>query len=744
MHITKGRCIAIITLALFMLGLFNINGLKPGLANDYGVDISFAGLEGKVLSGDIEFNVNSKVAANSSINKEWPLRYKLEIINLLDNKPVVGQTVYYGENLELDFKTLAAGTIFLPQDNFSVETLTTTAGISTKFSTNLSPGDYQLKLSLIRINETGVQVEILGERLTSVTASDVIYTISQLEGELPPGEIPFTITCRVSESVADNVYLRHKATIYRNSLPLAGQLIQYKEADNWRELKSNDYGIAYFGPETGFTLAQLPELKATGGITTELKTALAIGEYRIKVQLVKITLDGEEDIGKDTERSFTVQRYPTLESKYPTPETTGLTNTNLSPQTIDGVTRYFIRLTYKLDGDLRLSSGAFNLLRSCTVHSAGGSLANIIDIDFLNIVENQEGYASKYIFVKEGAAVHLYIPVKPLRPQTSYQVNIVDNILYYYGGNDLDGSGNKAESWSFNTMAVPTVTGISLGSVGENYDIYQPIIIGGSYFDNDSITVKFNDTLAYQVKVHDNDGKPYLEVFLPRSRDRLKPGLYNITVLKNNNPEYSQTLYGSFSVVKASDLPVPQDGVRVTTDRIGDVIQSVKTSSATLLLKSSAANQGYLYLDLDKLMGEQVVARSIKLPNDGRAITTLNTISKFANVNVYNLRADMYAGGSDDLLLRLGRVESTLLPALQRNMLSSAIKSEFIEVDGENIAFDKVEIEMNYFNSDGQRIRVLRYDETYRQWFEQPFTKDLLNRQVNLVTDKAGIFVVVE
>ncbi|HZK42658.1 MAG TPA: hypothetical protein VFC73_00005, partial [Syntrophomonadaceae bacterium] len=63
---------------------------------------------------------------------------------------------------------------------------------------------------------------------------------------------------------------------------------------------------------------------------------------------------------------------------------------------------------------------------------------------------------------------------------------------------------------------------------------------------------------------------------------------------------------------------------------------------------------------------------------------------------------------------------------------------------GENIDFERIDVEIPYFNSDGQRIRVLRYDETYRQWFEQPFTKDLLNSRVSFSSDKGGVFVVVE
>lgn len=730
-----------------MIGLLNVPSLKPCLANNYGIDITFSEMADKVMSGDLEFTINTKVISDSDIQDGWTLRYKMEITNLESNAQNVGQVVYYGQDLDSSFNINIAGTIFKPEDDFSLSQLKRMDGITTKFKTNFDQGDYNIRISLIRIDANGQELELLGQSSKNIQVSDVIYQIitPDLNQDLSPGEITFAINSRVAESVSDAVYLRHKVTIWRNNFPLGEYKLEYKENDLWHEFFTNEDGIAYFGPEAGFKLENLPELKTEAGVTTEFKSSLLIGEYRIRLELVAIEEDGEVYLGKSTERSFSIQRYPQLIDKYPITETSGLTNEDLFPQTIDGVTRYFIRLTYKLDGDLRLTDNAFNLLRSSTVHSAGGSLANIVDIDFLNIAEDTAGYSSKYIFVKEGDLAHLYVPIKPLRPQTNYQVRINDNIIYYFGGNNFDGSGNKAESWSFGTMAVPIVTGLSLGSVGEDYDVGEPITITGDYFDSDNITVKFNDTYAYRVNVHNSDGASYLEVYLPRGRDRLEPGVYDVTIMKNNNEAYSQTLYASFSVVKASSLPIPQDGIRVKTDgRLGDVVQSVKTSSDTLLLKSSSSRQGYLYLNLDDLMGENVLVRKIQFPNNWHSFTSLSTTSKWANVTLYNLRADSSLYGNNDYELRLGRVDPNLIPTLKRGMINTAIKSEFIEITGEGISFENIDVEIPFVNSDGQRIRVLRYDETYRQWYEQPFSRDLLNSKVYFSTPQGGIFVVVE
>ncbi|NLB87954.1 MAG: hypothetical protein GX790_01815 [Syntrophomonadaceae bacterium] len=745
MQLRRCQYTAIITLVFFMIGL-SLPSLKPAFANYYGVDITFSELNDKVLSGEVEFNIHTKVASDSDIQDNWTLRYKMEITDLASNTQNVGQVVYYGQNLDSSFSINIAGTIFKPEDNFTLDQLKAN-GIKTNFKTNFNEGDYVITISLIRVDDKNQEIELLGQKSKIITISDVIYTFltPDFNQELMPGEITFTINSRVAESVSDTVYLRHKVTLWRNNFPLGEHKIQYKENNAWLDFTTNEDGVAYFGPEEGFKLEDLPELKSVNGITSEFKSLLTIGEYRIKLELIALDEEGEIIVGKSTERSFSVQRYPELISKFPDSDITGLTNDDLFPQEIDGVMRYFIKLTYKLDGDLRLTDNAFNLLRSSTVYSSGGSIANLIDTDFLSKAEETDGYVSKYIFVKEGDVAHLYIPVKPLRPQTNYQVRINPNIIYYFGGNNFDGSGNKAESWSFGTMAVPTVTGLSIGSVGEDYDVSEPIIITGDYFDSDNITVRFNDTYAYRVNVHNSDTGSYLEVYLPRGRDRLEPGVYDVTILKNNHENYSQTLYSSFSVVKASSLPVPQDGIRVKTDsRLGDVVQSVKTSSDTLLLKSSSSRQGYLYLDLDKLMGENVLVRKIEFPNNWRNITSLSTTSKWVNATLYNLRLDSSLYGTDDYELRLGRVDPNLIPTLKRGMINTAVKSEFIEIGAEGLTFDKIEVEIPYVNSDGQRIRVLRYDETFRQWYEQPFTKDLLNSRVHFSATQGGIFVVVE
>ena len=80
------------------------------------------------------------------------------------------------------------------------------------------------------------------------------------------------------------------------------------------------------------------------------------------------------------------------------------------------------------------------------------------------------------------------------------------------------------------------------GSISENYDVRQPVIIHGDNFNiNNNVTVKFNDILAYRVDVKtDVQDKKYLQVLLP-GQQTFGTGIYNVTV--QNSAACGQTLY---------------------------------------------------------------------------------------------------------------------------------------------------------------------------------------------------------
>lgn len=415
---------------------------------------------------------------------------------------------------------------------------------------------------------------------------------------------------------------------------------------------------------------------------------------------------------------------------------------------IDSATRYFLRLTFRdINNSLNLGVNALYNLRLCQIYSEGGSQVSMVDYDVLDYINRLEGEARSnfiqtYILVKDTAneTAYLYIPIKQLRPQTTYSIFINPDIVEYVGGN-----GNAEVSWSITTMTVPAITGISVSSVSEDYDEDEPIIIKGDYFySGGNIAVKFNDISAEDVILKtESDGELYLEVFLPGGNDRLKPGIYNITI--SNSSNYSETLYGQFSIIKASENPVPAEGERVIySGSSSKVIETVSASADTIILKSRFLDRRYIDLDLDELMGDDVLVRKIIFAaHKDDSIREFNTTSRWADIRLYDLRLSSDYS-REDIELRLGRVEPVVKNSLRSKLANAAIKSDFIEVQGENCTMDKVDLRIPFTNSDGNNLKVLRYDESIRNWYELPCKVNFLDSVVEFSSIRPGIFVVVE
>lgn len=422
---------------------------------------------------------------------------------------------------------------------------------------------------------------------------------------------------------------------------------------------------------------------------------------------------------------------------------------DLITKTIDGKKRYFLRLTFRdYNGTLDFNepSALYSLKDTCTV-CARGSEGNLIDSEFLTGIINLQfsdvdkytEYIDKYIFTSgpNTDSAYLYIPVKPLRAQTTYDVTIVPGIVYF-----PDGEENDVYSWSFTTMSIPVIASISVGSVGEDYDEDEPIIIRGSNFSS-SVKVHFNNEEAEKVKIKtDSNGETYLEVYLPYGRNRLEPGTYNITV--ENDSKHGRISYGSLSVIKSGDnVPNEENRVKVSSSK-GDILSDLKVSEDTLELKSKYSDEKRIELDLDELMGQDVLVRNIKVESRrGDVIGMLETRSKWSDITIYKLRRD-YLGDGDEILLKLGRVEAVVRQALEAKLHGKAVKSELIQVSGENFYFEKVVLDIPFVNSSGNSIEVLRYDEGTRSWQRAGFTVNLVDRRVNVESYSPGIFVVVE
>jgi len=163
-----------------------------------------------------------------------------------------------------------------------------------------------------------------------------------------------------------------------------------------------------------------------------------------------------------------------------------------------------------------------------------------------------------------------------------------------------------------------------------------------------------------------------------------------------------------------------------------------------LELSSRYTDNRYLEIDLDELMGSNTWVRSIEYPISYRdSLGELRLKSKWANASINSLRL---SNNYDEryIELRVGKVEPSIADILKKKLVGKNIKSNFIEVSGANFDFTNLTIEIPYFDSDGSRLRILRYDESNRRFEEIPYIIDLINGRVKGMSSKPGIFVIVQ
>lgn len=96
----------------------------------------------------------------------------------------------------------------------------------------------------------------------------------------------FAVTVKEVSHIKDNVPLRYLFQMTEGNLN--GKVIQYGQPAQGSFTIQN--GRAYFGPQGGFTLADLPELTGTTGLTTPftIKNGLSQGKYKFTISLVDL------------------------------------------------------------------------------------------------------------------------------------------------------------------------------------------------------------------------------------------------------------------------------------------------------------------------------------------------------------------------------------------------------------------------------------------------------------------------
>jgi hypothetical protein len=123
-------------------------------------------------------------------------------------------------------------------------------------------------------------------------------TFDGLDGLFAGIEGIFTVKVSNVSDISDETFIRYKNTVTKNGSALAGQEVFYPDfgddpnvRSTWSSFSTDSNGEAYFGPEDGFALSFLPDLKTDVGIETPFAVTLTEGHYSLKVEIVKASDD---------------------------------------------------------------------------------------------------------------------------------------------------------------------------------------------------------------------------------------------------------------------------------------------------------------------------------------------------------------------------------------------------------------------------------------------------------------------
>lgn len=410
---------------------------------------------------------------------------------------------------------------------------------------------------------------------------------------------------------------------------------------------------------------------------------------------------------------------------------------------------FFIKAVF-YDEDQELEINELSTLNNIRINP-DGTQSNFFDHSFISKLENIEDNSERnqkidnLLFTKDGDTSTLYIPVKPLLSGTKYNVSIPPGLIYF----PEDIQGNSTKTWSFMTSTQPIVSDVMIASISENYDEDAPIYIYGDYFYEDNVSVYIGGERAEAVHVREmemlEEGrriiKQYLEIYLPTGSYRLEPGIHNIEV--RNDTNHITEVLGGLSIVVGGEYAPSEEYIIKKDLREGEIRGDSFLSEDTLTLNNRYRNYNYLKVDLDELMGEDVLVKKIEYSGrEDNYIGVLEAKSIWSNISLFNLTTE--DGDKNDISLRLGRVEPNIVSMLKNKLWDIKPKSEFIQATGENYSFTKAVLAIPYKNSNGKNIKALRYDEGTRKFYSEKFSVDLVEKVVRVESNYKGIFVIVE
>jgi hypothetical protein len=268
------------------------------------VTFSFSGFDNIVAGTEAPFSITAKAV---NVSADQKVRYKAVLVDS-NNKPVANQKIKYeaAKDTWLSFTTDENGVAYFgPEKGFTTADVDLANGVTSNFKTILADaGKYTLTLQLVdAASDAGIGTAATKTFEVKAPTASVDFTFSGFDTFKAGQPNPFSISVKAANIPSDEK-LRYKATLTdKDGNPVANQVIGYQVAeDKWMRFSTDDKGVAYFGPETGFTTS---DVDLANGVTTNFTaTVAAAGDYILTVELVDV--DTNATIDAPATQAFTV------------------------------------------------------------------------------------------------------------------------------------------------------------------------------------------------------------------------------------------------------------------------------------------------------------------------------------------------------------------------------------------------------------------------------------------------------
>jgi hypothetical protein len=229
----------------------------------------------------IAYTFNAEFKLVREFDKPWEIRAS----ELSDANAGLFQIYLLDEGYNYDYPASVRGEVKGVAWDEATNTITLT------YEGYLEPGTYLVDTwgyTIANLDGVAIDKENLEKALFTVeapVAPEVVFEFNGFEDFVAGEENSFSVKVTAT-GIDDSTALKYKATFKKGDTPVANQEIWYEEGaqGNWKTFKTDENGVAYFGPKDGFTMA---DLDLSEGVETGFKATIAeAGEYTLTVELI--------------------------------------------------------------------------------------------------------------------------------------------------------------------------------------------------------------------------------------------------------------------------------------------------------------------------------------------------------------------------------------------------------------------------------------------------------------------------